>query len=230
MLRGARLRGSPGGRGSAGRPAERNELERGASLSKSIKAEAFIPRSRLEALTDGVFAFAMTLLVVNIELPEGFEPKSNQEFLTRLWGLSDTFIAYLITFFVLVSFWFGRAKETGEPEMASAAYAWAVLLHLLSVTFLPFSMLAVGRYDVPAAVWIYGANMILLSLSAIAISLIAERDSGRARVPSGRVELAILIASAVLSMVTSLFAPDCAMLLYLLNLASPLVARAVYQR
>ena len=145
----------------------------------------------------------MTLLVVNIELPEGFEPKSNQEFLTRLWGLSDTFIAYLITFFVLVSFWFGCAKETGEPEMASAAYAWAVLLHLLSVTFLPFSMLAVGRYDVPAAVWIYGANMILLSLSAIAISLIAERDSGRARVPSGRVELAILIASAVLSMVSA---------------------------
>jgi uncharacterized membrane protein len=199
-------------------------------LSKAIRAAGFIPKSRLDALTDGVFAFAMTLLVVNIELPEGFEPKSNQQFLTRLSALSDTFIAYLITFFVLVSFWFGRAKENGEPEMASAAYAWAVLLHLLSVTFLPFSMLAVGRYDVPAAVWIYVANMILLSVTAIAISLIAERDSGRARAPSGRVELGILIASAVLSMVTSLFAPDHAMLLYLLNLASPLVARVVYQR
>jgi TMEM175 potassium channel family protein len=114
--------------------------------------------------------------------------------------------------------------------MASAAYAWAVLLHLLSVTFLPFSMLAVGRYDVPGAVWIYGANMILLALTAIAISLIAERDSGRARLPSGRVELGILIASAVLSIITSLFAPDSAMLLYLLNLVSPFVARAVYQR
>ena len=181
-------------------------------------------------MTDGIFAFAMTLLVVNIELPEGFHPKSNQEFLARLSDLSDTFIAYLITFFVLVSFWFGRAKETGEPEMASAAYAWAVLLHLLSVTFLPFSMLAVGRYDVPGAVWFYGANMILLALTAIAISLIAERDSGRARGPNGRVELGILIASAVLSIITSLFAPDSAMLLYLLNLASPFVARAVYQR
>jgi uncharacterized membrane protein len=154
------------GGASAGRPAERNKLERGASLSKPIKVAGFIPRSRLEALTDGVFAFAMTLLVVNIELPEGFHPKSNQEFLERLSGLSDTFVAYLITFFVLVSFWFGRAKETGEPEMSSAAYAWAVLLHLLSVTFLPFSMLAVGRYDLPAAVWIYNANMILLALTA----------------------------------------------------------------
>jgi hypothetical protein len=92
--------------------------------------------------------------------------------------------------------------------MASAAYAWAVLLHLLSVTFLPFSMLAVGHYDVAAV----------------------SVDGPRGRAPSGRVGLAILIASAVLSIITSLFAPDYAMLLYLLNLASPLVARAVYQR
>ena len=91
--------------------------------------------------------------------------------------------------------------------MASAAYTWAVLLHLLSVTFLPFSMLAVGRYDVPAATWIYGANMILLALTALAISAVAERDSGRARSPGGRVELGVLIASAVLSIATSVFAP-----------------------
>jgi uncharacterized membrane protein len=198
-------------------------------LPKSIKAAGFIPTSRLDSLTDGVFAFAMTLLVVNIELPAGFEPKSNQEFLDRLSGLSDTFIAYLITFFVLVSFWFGRAKQNREPEMASVAYSWAVLLHLLSVTFLPFSMLAVGRYDVPGAVWIYGANMILLSLTAIAISAIAERDSRHARVPSGRIELGILILSAVLSIATSLFAMDDAMYLYLLIFASPFVSRAVYR-
>ena len=193
-------------------------------------AAGFIPRSRIEALTDGVFAFAMTLLVVNIELPDGFDPASNREFLSGLADLSDTFIAYIITFFILVSFWFGRATENGELEMASAPYAWAMLLHLLAVTFLPFSMLAVGRYDWPAAAWIYGANMILLAVSALAISAIAERDSGLARAQSGRVELAILIASAILSIVTSLFAPDYAMLPYLLNLATPRVARAVYAR
>src|SRR5262245_11207350 len=130
----------------------------GGYLSKSIRAAGFIPANRLEALTDGVFAFAMTLLVVNIELPEGFDPKTNQEFLAKLSDLSDTFIAYIITFFVLVSFWFGRARATGEPETASQGYAWAVLLQLLAVTFLPFSMLAVSRYDVAGAVWIYGAN------------------------------------------------------------------------
>jgi uncharacterized membrane protein len=199
-------------------------------LAKSIKrAAGFIPRSRLEALTDGVFAFAMTLLVVNIELPEGFDPKTNQEFLAKLAGLADTFIAYLIAFFVLVSFWFARAQPDDEPETASRAYTWAVLFHLLGVTFVPFSMLAVGRYDVAGAAWIFGANMILLAVTAFAITRVAERDTGRLRVPSGYVELSILILSAVLSIGVSLFAPDWAMLPYLLNAATPLAARAVYR-
>ena len=194
------------------------------------RANGFIPRGRLEALTDGVFAFAMTLLVVNIELPEGSDPKSNEAFLSALGDLSDTLVAYLITFFVLVSFWFERAKADGEPETASPGYAWATLLHLLAVTFLPFSMLTVGRYDVPAAAWVYGANMLLLAVSALAIARLAERDMGRARVDDGRVELGILIVSAILSIVTSLVAPGYAMLPYLLNLAAPLAARAVYRR
>lgn len=99
----------------------------GAGLAESKERSAgFIPRSRLEGLTDGVFAFAMTLLVINIELPQDFHPATNSEFLAKLSGLSDTFTAYLITFFVLIGFWSGRAQEeTGEPEMASPAYARA---------------------------------------------------------------------------------------------------------
>ncbi len=190
-----------------------------------------IPRSRLDSLTDGVFAFAMTLLVINIELPAEFHPATNREFIAKLSGLSDTFTAYLITFFVLIGFWSGRAQEeTGEADIASPAYARATLLHLLGVTFLPFSMLAVSRYDLAAAVWIYGANMIWLAVTSLAVSRAAERDSGRAGEADARIKLGVLIASAVLSMLASLYSPDYAMLLYLLVLASPFVARAVYRR
>jgi uncharacterized membrane protein len=171
------------------------------------EAAGFIPRSRLEALTDGVFAFAMTLLVVNIEVPQDFHPKTNQEFLAKLASLSDTFTAYIITFFVLVGFWSGRAEETGEPELASPAYARATLLHLLAVTFLPFSMLAVSRYDVAGAVWIYGANMILLAVTAITISRATERDSGSSRAADGRIKLCVLIAAALLSMIATCTRP-----------------------
>jgi hypothetical protein len=90
-------------------------------------------------------------------------------------------------------------------------------------------MLAVSRCDLAAAVWIYGANMILLSVTAFAIARAAGRDSGRADEPDGRVKFVVLILSAVLSMIASLWSPDYAMLLYLLVLASSLVARAVYR-
>jgi len=200
---------------------------RGPLANMTRRATDFIPTRRLEALTDAVFAFAMTLLVLNIELPETFDPKTTHAFLQGLAGLSDTFIAYLITFLVLVAFWSGRAKQTGEPDMAGPAYARATLFHLLWVTVLPFSMLAVSRYDVAGAVWLYGANMILLALTGILISRAAKRDSGRDDASDGSIEFGLLIASAVLSMLLSLWSPDYAMLAYLLNLAAPLVSRVV---
>jgi uncharacterized membrane protein len=194
------------------------------------QATGFVPTSRLDALTDAVFAFAMTLLVINIELPDDFHPKTTQAFLQGLACLSDTFIAYLITFLVLVAFWTGRAQKTYEPEMASAAYVRATLFHLLWVTVLPFSMLAVSRYDVAGAVWLYGANMILLAVTGILISRAAKRDSGREDASDGRVEFGLLIASALLSMLISLVSPNYAILAYLLNFAAPFVRRRVEQR
>ena len=181
-------------------------------------------------MTDGVFAFAMTLLVINIELPQDFHPATNREFLAKLSGLSDTFTAYLITFFVLIGFWSGRAqKETGEPDMASPAYTRATLLHLLG-RHLPAVLDAGGEPIRFRHGRLYLRRQYDLAGGDVAlVSRAAERDSGRARVSEteGRVKLGVLIAAAVLSMLASLYSPDYAMLLYLLVLASPLVARVV---
>jgi uncharacterized membrane protein len=187
--------------------------------------DEFIAKGRLDAITDGVFAFAMTLLVVNLDLPEGFNPTTSDELLAALARLEDTFIAYIVTFLVLALFWLGRARTKEEPETASGAYAWTVLLHLFFVTLLPFSMIVAGRYDLVPAIWIYGGNLILLALTAIAITFVIERDTGRRLVASGRVEFSLLIASALLSMAIGVVAPDSAMYAYFLNFAAPLVRR-----
>ena len=185
----------------------------------------FISKSRLDALTDGVFAFAMTLLVVKFDLPEDFHPKSPAELISGLLGLGGTFIAYIVTFLVLASFWLGRARTKEEPEWASGAYAWSVLFHLFFVTLLPFSMIVVGRYDLAPAIWVYGANMVLLALTAIVITLVIERDIGRRLVSNGRTEYGVLIASAIFSVVIGFYSPDSAMYAYFLNLAAPLIGR-----
>jgi TMEM175 potassium channel family protein len=144
------------------------------------ETKEFISKGRLDALTDGVFAFAMTLLVVNLDLPEDFHPSSAEELISALLGLGGTLIAYVITFLVLATFWLGRARTKEEPESASGAYAWSVLFHLFFVTLLPFSMIVAGRYNLAPAIWIYGANMILLALTAFGFTLAVERDIQRA--------------------------------------------------
>jgi uncharacterized membrane protein len=189
------------------------------------KTDEFISKSRLDGLTDGIFGFAMTLLVVNIELSDDFNPKNSDELLAAFARLTDTFIAYIITFLLLAIFWTGQAVTKEEPETASDAYAWAVLAHLFFVTLLPFSMLVAGRYDLLPAIWIYGGNLILLGVTALAITLVIERDIGHRLVASGRIEFGVLIASALLSMAIAAFAPDAAMYAYLLNLGPPLFRR-----
>ena len=100
-----------------------------------------------------------------------------------------------------------------------------MLGQLFFVTCLPFSMRVVGSYDFAPAIWLYGANMILLALASILISVVVERDTGRPLPDNGRVELAVLIASAVLSIAISLLDKDRAMLAYFLNFAAPLARR-----
>jgi TMEM175 potassium channel family protein len=189
------------------------------------ETKEFISKGRLDALTDGVFAFAMTLLVVNLDLPKDFHPSSAAELISALLDLGDTFIAYVITFLVLASFWIARARTKEEPEGASGAYAWSLLSHLFFVTLMPFSMIVAGRYDLAPAIWLYGANMIFLALTAIGITFVIERDIQRRLVPSGRPEYCVLIASAILSMAIGFYSPDGAMYAYFLNLASPLVRK-----
>jgi uncharacterized membrane protein len=154
-----------------------------------------------------------------------FHPKSAAELISGLLGLGGTFIAYVVTFLVLATFWLGRARTKEEPEWASGAYAWSVLFHLFFVTLLPFSMIVVGRYDLAPAIWVYGANMVLLALTAIGITLVIERDIRPRLVPSGRAEYGVLIASAILSVIIGFYSADSAMYAYFLNLASPLVGR-----
>ncbi len=189
-----------------------------------------IPRGRLDALTDGVFAFAMTLLVINVELPDDFHPKSTAELLDGLVALRDTLLAYVVTFLVLGIFWLNRAAARGEPEEGGRSYSWAVLAHLFFVTLMPFSMVVLSRFDLAPAVWLYNANMIMLALRAAGIVTAAGPSQRAPMLERGYVEIGTLIVSAVLAMVIAVFSPGDAMLAYLLNFAAPLMRHMLTRR
>jgi uncharacterized membrane protein len=179
--------------------------------------EPTIPKFRLDAITDGVFAFAMTLLVLDLRLPDNFDPHSSSDLLGALLDLQSQYTAYVISFFVLSLRWLGQVGERGVPEKVSYGYGVWVLIYLFFITSIPFTTMVLGRYgQYPEATWLYGANMILSVLCSIRLSYLAEEERGD-EAHRDRPELATLIVSAVLSIVLSFFVPAYATLAYLIN-------------
>jgi uncharacterized membrane protein len=189
------------------------------------EGKGVITMARLDALTDGVFAFAMTLLVLNLEFPDDLEITSASQLLDAFSEHASDLVLYVITFFVLGRRWFGQARIRPAPEEASDTYARWVLLHLFFITLMPFSTQIVGRYEFAPAIWLYAANTILAALVAIRLTYLAEDESGRRDPGNGRLELGLLVASAIVSVIVSFFDAGWAMLAYFLNFAAPVVHR-----
>jgi uncharacterized membrane protein len=177
-------------------------------------------------LTDGIFGFAMTLLVVNLVLPQGFQPQSNRDLLVAIFTLDGSLLAYIISFFVLAFRWVNQARDKEDPDMATGAYVWASLIQLFFITTLPFSTMLIGRYeDFPAAIWVYAANMGLSALAALAVSVTAERATGKRPTETGRFALLVLIGTAILSVLVSFYSTRYAMYVYIINAFTPFVQR-----
>ncbi len=191
--------------------------------------EGVITKARLDALTDGVFAFAMTLLVLNLEFPDDLDPRDASALLDAFGEHADNLLLYVISFFVLGRRWFGQARIKPEPEIASYTYMRWVLIHLFFITLIPFTTQVVGRYGFAPAVWLYAANVSLAAMAAIRLSYLDEKKSRKKEPHTGRPELGLLVAAALLSVILSLVVTEAgdAMYAYFLLFAAPVVHRWV---
>ena len=180
-----------------------------------------IPKSRLDALTDGVFAVAMTLLVIDLRLPEGFRPADAPELLYRLAGLWNQALIYVISFYVLSlrwTRWTGLVRISPRGEMVSDQYTRWALVHLLPVTLVPFATTVVARYvSLAPAIWLYATNTIFFALVAIRMNILAQADQDRGSLLEDQLGLIVLIVASILTIVASLAVPKWAMLVYLVN-------------
>ncbi|TMJ00067.1 MAG: DUF1211 domain-containing protein [Alphaproteobacteria bacterium] len=187
-----------------------------------------IEKVRLDALTDGVFAVAMTLLVIDLKLPENFHPASGAELLHGLAELQTQFLVYIISFIVLGLRWMSLAKLSRLHETVEDRYVHWSLLHLLLVTCVPFVTMVVGRYGaLPPAIWLYCAITILAALVALRLAALAEPHIGTADALDRRVGLSVIIVISLMVLAFSLVQPRYAMWIYLLNIFAPAVRRWV---
>lgn len=184
------------------------------------------PRARLDALSDAVFGVAMTLLVLDVRLPEEFHPHDAGELLQALVGLLPKFLPYVLSFVVLGLRWLSNIQMRSHGESFSRAYVNWWLLYLLLITCVPFTTMVVGRFaNLAPAIWLYAGNTILIS--AVAFRLVAltpELERGD-HLRERQASLILLIGSSVLAIAWSFASPRQAMWAFVLNLAAPAVAR-----
>jgi uncharacterized membrane protein len=184
------------------------------------------PRARFDALTDGIFAVAMTLLVLDLRLPDDFHPGDAGELLTGLYGLLPKFGPYVLSFVVLGLRWLSGIRLRTKSETFSRGYFRWWLVYLLLITCVPFTTIVVGRFaHLAPAIWLYAGNMALLGLAAFGLLRHTTYIEPDASVRDRQLSLAILIASSLLAVAFSFVSPRWALLAMALNILAPLVGR-----
>ncbi|KMQ59654.1 membrane protein [Chryseobacterium sp. BLS98] len=121
--------------------------------------------SRIEALSDAVFAVAMTLLVLEIKVPEFHEPITDKELISDFLKLMPKFLVYFLSFITAGIFWVGQSAQFKYIKSSDRNITWFNLLFLLFISVLPFSTAFLGDYITSRfSIFLYWLNIFLLGI------------------------------------------------------------------
>ncbi len=103
-------------------------------------------KARIETLVDGVFAIAMTLLILEVKVPELANPRSHLELLGALRHALPTLAAYFLSFFLLGSFWVWHHRLAEKVRHFDQPLLILTFAFLALVSAFPFAAGLFGRY------------------------------------------------------------------------------------
>ena len=116
--------------------------------------------NRIEALSDGVFAIAMTILVLNISVPAA-PTVSGQQLPAALRQLAPQVLVYVVSFVNLGVLWVGQHNQYHFIARADRWFLWINIAYLLLISFMPLSTALLGHYPLHrVALSVYGINLI----------------------------------------------------------------------
>jgi uncharacterized membrane protein len=133
---------------------------------------------RLLFLSDGVYAIALTLLAVELVLPESAADLHGGALLDSLLESWPRVLAFLISFTVIANFWVGHNVLFQHVRRFDGGLMWLALLQLLCVAFIPYPTSVIGQHIVdPVAQQFYFATLLLTGL--VMATLWLYMNSGR---------------------------------------------------
>lgn len=173
-----------------------------------------LSKSRIEALSDGIFAIAMTLLVLKLEVPDVMHHESNETMLRELLSLKWEFFTYIITFLIAGRFWYLHHLTFHFLRHVDGFLLGVNLIFLMFISLLPFSAGLMSHLFIhPVALLFYFGNQLAIGLLlnlhwhyAIRRNLIADTEPAEAARLGFRVGTIAAIFAACF--VTAIFLPD----------------------
>ncbi len=135
-------------------PVKDHQISTEKQFDEGNQLESFLADDRLIMLCDGVFAIAITLLVINIKIPAGLtEDKFNAVLRTELFS---QVLFYLITFLVIAGYWSEHSRLMKLIERIDRRFISLTFLFLAFIAFFPVTSSIVGEgYGYRSAVILY---------------------------------------------------------------------------
>ena len=120
---------------------------------------------RLAALSDGIFAVAMTLLVLDLHIPAAAQVHGERELLMALAALAPQWVAYGMSFLTLGILWAGQQTQLNHLAEGTRDLTWIHLGFLFAITLLPFSTRLLAEFiTFRGALLIYWLNILAAGL------------------------------------------------------------------
>jgi uncharacterized membrane protein len=136
--------------------------------------------TRLEAFCDGVFAIALTLLIIDIKLPSMESISSTPELWRALWQLLPALFAFVLSFGIVLITWVNHHGTLRLVHKSSPAFIYANGFLLLTVVFIPFPTSLLGAFvwtdHAAPAVIVYNAVLATQAIGWLLVSRVALED------------------------------------------------------
>ena len=132
---------------------------------------------RTVAFTDGLFAIAMTLLVVSLAVPTLSDESSVSDLANKLSDDSSTFVSFAISFAVIGRYWLAHHTYFSALARLDRGLIALNLLYLAFIAFLPFPTALLGAYfSNPLSVTIYAVNLAIVSGMEVVLFSYAQNN------------------------------------------------------
>jgi uncharacterized membrane protein len=192
-------------------------------MDNADNKQLLMDTKRMETLVDGIFAIAMTILVLTLTVPDITGPLSNLVIQEQLYEILPNFISIVVSFTLLAVFWNIHHRIFKQIKYVNAVLLWINIIWLFFIVMVPFSASLVGDYGkYPISHIIFNLNLLgIASFLYLNWFFAYKNEFIHEKIDKNQINTtkklnSLFIGIAIVALIVSFFIPHWAELTYLL--------------